>query len=289
MADVDFYTAENGMTFSWTAVVGAAGYDLEIDRPVADDGAFPPVTWPIVLRGEETERYVARLPITYSNPAHYSRYPWRVRAVNVAGQPGAYSEPFRFVVVEFLPTPTPPQVADVDDDGVINHLDLFQMAEQWRRLVPGGDFRLVRMDLERDGRIDGEDVVRYVEGHRARRETEVPVPVLVAPSPEETFSRSEFLSALTLGIPFFVWDSAGEAFTYDLELEGFTPYPESNGPFYEYGLRGEPVEDGGVTRWGVPPTRSLREGRYRVRLRARSPLGRASPFGEWVFFTITEL
>jgi hypothetical protein len=194
---------------------------------------------------------------------------------------------FHFTVVAFMPTPTPPVVADVNDDGFIDHGDLFRMAAFWNRPAPAHDIPVVRLDLERDGAIDGEDLLRYLEGHRFRVETRVPVPVVRKPEPDAAVPRTEYLIALIEDTPFYIWDRIDGASTFDLEIEGFTPYPESNGPFLEYDLAGVPVDDNGVPRWGLPPTRSLREGDYRFRVRARSTLGRVSPFSEWVDFTIT--
>jgi hypothetical protein len=287
MADVHYYSSqETGITFRWSGVIGASGYDLEIQRPVPDDGPFPPETWPIVLSATGPERFISRLPITYSDPAHYDTYPWRVRARDGEGSPGPYSTPFHFTVVRHIPTPTPPSVSDVNDDGFIDHKDTFSVSGHWWEVVSPSDIHVVRLDLVRDGMINKQDLLRYLEGHRSRGATQVAVPVIHQPTPESQVSRWEYLVALVEEIPFFIWNPLGEGYTYDLEIEGFTQYSESNGPFLEYDLVGVPVDHEGSLFWGIPPTRSLREGMYRVRLRGRSPLGRASPFSDWVFFEL---
>ncbi len=99
----DGSTASGNVVLRWEVVPGAIGYRVETrsDRPGQEDWRV----WPVGL--------VPELYIAFEDHADYFKdpgtvYQWRVVAVDVAGELGAFSQPFSFTFQRDEPKPEPP-------------------------------------------------------------------------------------------------------------------------------------------------------------------------------------
>ena len=206
-------------------------------------------------------------------------YSWRVRAWK-DGQPGSFSEPRALKVTADFPFPT----GDVNDDGDIDSRDLFQFAADWLMPVtPQDDPLQYRMDINRNGLIDGADLNRYASDRSRRRETALTAPSVIRPATGTVWSQERLMTWVNQGIPFLLWTPVDGAQLYDYEIIGFNhPNPQHNELQYIPNVRGIPylTGDGSLYTWAVYT------GEWDMRVRGRSAIGRAGPWSPWVSFVV---
>ena len=199
----------------WSAVEGAARYEINIERDTYFKQDFTPNT-------------------SYQMPANtfYGIYEWKVRALDAQNVEGEWSETRHIQAVPSLPTetqtPVPTATPDIDfnNDQIVNYKDAFFFSNQWNYDQPAvGEY-----DLDNDGHVNNSDLLIVINNWAKSKQPsftptpQVGVPDLVYPEDDAVITLSGIKDVT------FEWTIVSNAVSYTIRFDR-----NSDGLVTEYG------------------------------------------------------
>ena len=237
----------------WSTVSGALIYDVSL----SNSEAF----YSDIIETDQT---------FYNNPRLYSgQWFWQVRARTLETS-GPWSVIWNYTLEPEQPTPTPSAFPNVDISGdeVLDSTDVFAFSFSWGTQSGEERYNYVA-DLEEDGVIDPEDLLRIASVWHLRGATPCEAPELIGPA---SGAEVTFLEAQTPGL---TWQPVAGAGQYNILI---------NNEAGNWPLQNKLIQSASYSFV------STVQGVYRWKVRARDP--KSLLFGTWSeerYFQLTSL